>query len=834
MEFESLAPLLWLLLAVPLAAAYMSSLVNRPEWLKAISFALRVAGLALLALALCQPSIHRQSKAAHIVFLLDVSESVDIESALKACGEIRRLAASLKQGDSCSTLMFADGMREATPDEIEATLKKWAYGVSDDKFRGGTKLASSMLASRFLFPAGKAKRIIAFTDGIETDGELPAALSQLKRDGVDVLASRLQGVSKAEAAVSSFTCAATEAYRGEMLRFDTLVSANSDMSAKLRIANNAVVLKEFNLELKRGVTTRVPFEFPAREELGQTWSAELIPERDNFPLNNTSSCAVKVKGGLKVLALHLKPQMMKPFAKAMKEQDVDVELRGKAGLPASVSEMSAFDAIMLADFPATAMTPAQMEALKSYVRDFGGGLLMTGSENSFGLGGYYKTPVEDVLPLVSRYEKEKEQPSMSMVLVIDKSGSMSGEPVALAREAAKAAVDLIGPRDYIGVVAFDGEPYKICDMLPGSSSAEASSAIDSIAAGGGTNMHPAMQLGKEMLSSTPSKIRHMVILTDGQSLPGDFLGLATEMSDLSMTVSTVALGSADRELLSRIADIGRGRYYETTDAASIPRIFAKETIEASRTAIKEEPFNAVKAASPDFLDGVDFTSAPPLLGYVMARARPGARTQLLAESGDPLLATARFGLGSSAAFTSDATPQWASEWIDWRGFGKFWSQLVRAIARSSDSSGLSIAALHRKPLETKLALRASDETGRPRDGVEWDASLILPDDSCAKVDARQTGCGLYEFSFKEPHGQASTLRITDKSSGKVKTVELLKGQPREYLLGAEPDEAFKSLGSPKGKAADGLPPIRTNMPLRSILCALAILLLLAGILLRRI
>ena len=135
-----------------------------------------------------------------------------------------------------------------------------------------------------------------------------------------------------------------------------------------------------------------------------------------------------------------------------------MEARGRYGFPASLRELLAYDAVILADFPADLMTMEQMNVLKSFVRDFGRGLIMCGSENSFGLGGYYKTPIEEVLPSVSRYEKQKEQPSLSMVLIIDKSGSMGGAPIVLARQAAKAAVELLGVRDRVGVIAFDGRP----------------------------------------------------------------------------------------------------------------------------------------------------------------------------------------------------------------------------------------------------------------------------------------------------------------------------------------------------------------------------------------
>src|SRR6267142_2500910 len=84
--------------------------------------------------------------------------------------------------------------------------------------------------------------------------------------------------------------------------------------------------------------------------------------------------------------------------------------------------------------------------------------LATGDQ-AFGLGGYYKTTIEEILPVRSDFEKEKEKPSLAMVLVIDKSGSMGGIKMEMAKDAAKAAVELLGGNDKVGVIAFDADTF---------------------------------------------------------------------------------------------------------------------------------------------------------------------------------------------------------------------------------------------------------------------------------------------------------------------------------------------------------------------------------------
>ncbi|RYD30146.1 MAG: VWA domain-containing protein, partial [Verrucomicrobiaceae bacterium] len=331
----------------------------------------------------------------------------------------------------------------------------------------------------------------------------------------------------------------------------------------------------------------------------------------------------------------------------------------------------------------------QMQLLKSYVQDFGGGLAMMGSENSFGLGGYYKTPVEDVLPLVSRFEKEKEKPSLAMVLVIDKSGSMQGAPMALARQAAKASVELLGAQDQVAVIAFDGAPQLVSEMRRASERDAIQAAIDTIQEAGGTDLYSAMEMGKQILDNTTAKIKHMICLTDGQTEDRGFGSLTQALVDSGVTVSTVGMGDgAVGDLLQGIAEVGKGRYYQTNDPSNVPQIFTKETIQATKSAIKEDVYQAITVTDHPMLAGYADSDLPASLGYVMTEAKPTTQVVLAVESGDPLLAVGRFGLGQGLCFTSDLTEKWGGEWLAWDGCGKFWSQVLRSILKKEDVEGM--------------------------------------------------------------------------------------------------------------------------------------------------
>ena len=467
-------------------------------------------------------------------------------------------------------------------------------------------------------------------------------------------------------------------------------------------------------------------------------------------------------------------------------------MRGQYGLPETLEEIASFDAIVIADLPATALSPRQMQMIKHYVLDLGGGLVMMGSENSFGLGGYYKTPVEDVLPLVSRFEKEKEKPSLAMVLVIDKSGSMTGMPIALARQAAKAAVELLGPRDTVGVVGFDHEAQVVCEMTGASDVDSIQAAIDSLEAGGGTYMYPAMLTAKEMLEATPAKIRHMICLSDGMTQPADHESLVEEMADEGITVSTVALGEADKHLLASLAELGHGRYYETNDPANVPQIFTKETMEATKSAIKEDLYGCVQTGDHPILAGYTDSDLPFTLGYVMTEVKPTAQLLLAEETGDPLLAIGRYGLGTGMAYTSDLTEKWGGEWLAWDGCGKFWAQAIRGVLRKNSVDGMQVTT-RADADQWRFDIRRTADNGQPLNGLHWDAIALDENGQEEPVAVHEAGLGRFEATVPLTGVERLTVRLHDVDHDKTTVHHFNRPYPAEYRLARQTPPALSAL-----------------------------------------
>ncbi|MEM9412955.1 MAG: VWA domain-containing protein, partial [Planctomycetota bacterium] len=392
------------------------------------------------------------------------------------------------------------------------------------------------------------------------------------------------------------------------------------------------------------------------------------------------------------------------------------------------------------------------------------------------------------------FEKEKEKPSLAMVLVIDKSGSMQGLPIGLARQAAKSTVDLLSGRDEIGVIGFDSQPVVVSELKSATLKNDIFGSIDGLQAGGGTNMYPAMVLGKEMLDDASAKIKHMICLSDGHTQEADHESLVNAMINNGITVSTVALGEADRHLLSLIAEIGRGRYYETNDPTNVPQIFTKETMQASKSAIKEDLFGTVLSGDHPSLAGFEEADLPFTLGYVMTQAKPTAQTLLITESGDPLLAISRFGLGFGLAYTSDLTDRWGGEWLAWSDCGKFWGQILHAIVRKDDHEGIGISAQADNQI-WQIEIAATDANGKPQSNLDWEIDLLDQQGQLKSVEINETGLGLYVAEVPISERQNLTARLRDPESNRIHFVHYDRPYPNEYRLGTEIPKSLKLLNS---------------------------------------
>lgn len=665
----------------------------------------------------------------------------------------------------------------------------------------GTNLARAIEVATAAIPPSYVPSLVVVSDGNETDGDaLRAALTA----GVPIHTVPLPTRDEPEVQVAAVEAPA-EVRLGEPFYLEVDVVSNREGSGVLEIYRGDIKIldeEQGNIQLKKGENT---FRFRQEVTDGRLtdYTVRVRGFEDTLLDNNAASALVSAAGKPRVLLADSSPQHTEHLRWALQEHEIQVDVRPPEGIPADLADLQNYELIILSNVPATSLSMRQMDVMRTYVQDLGGGLIMIGGDQSFGLGGYYKTTVEEILPVRSNFEKEKEKPSLAMVIIIDKSGSMGGVKIELAKDAAKSAVELLGARDQVGVIAFDGNSFWISEIHSAADRGYVNERISTIVAGGGTSMYPPMVDAYEALSATVAKLKHVILLTDGISSPGDFEGIASQMSAERITLSTIGIGQgAHQDLLERLAQIGNGRYYFCDDPQSVPQIFAKETVTASKSAINEMPFIPQVVRPAPALSEIEIEAAPFLLGFVVTRPKPTCEFILATESGEPLLVWWRYGLGMTAAFTSDAKNRWAAEWLAWPQFGTFWAQLVRHTMRKSEAKGVYVE-VERQGNKAHVQLDAVDAVGRFRNEADVTLAVIGPDIGKGReeIPMRQTAPGRYVAEVETGEQGTYHLELSQTVGSQLafrQTRGLVVGYPDELRLRPTNEGLLRKLASVSG------------------------------------
>jgi secreted protein with Ig-like and vWFA domain len=171
---------------------------------------------------------------------------------------------------------------------------------------------------------------------------------------------------------------------------------------------------------------------------------------------------------------------------------------------------------------------------------------------------------------------------LALALVVDRSGSMTGLPLEMTKEALKSAVRALDRDDWVTIVIFDSAPVTLVEPRPMETGDALDAQIQRIQAGGGTDVLPALEHAGQSLTKegVPAR-RHVILMSDGQAPENELESIVGKLAQGGTTISTVALGAdAGRELLERIAGLGRGRFHRVDDPRSLPDVFREEVARA--------------------------------------------------------------------------------------------------------------------------------------------------------------------------------------------------------------------------------------------------------------
>lgn len=760
LRFETLWPLA-LLLVLPLVwwvgARGRRNLAPRH---RTLLIALRTGALIALALAAVRPAWHQRSQALSVVYALDVSRSVSPSFVTGALDWIERFQAEARPAHS-RIVAFADRpVVLSSVGEVRALEVADAAGRNERIAQDASDIERALDASLLALEGEHLKRIILLSDGNQTAGNVWRVLPRLQQAGVRVYPIPAAPRHPSDTWLEAIELPEDLRARQPATATVRVFSPNAG-PASITLLRGTRTLASRRVELKPGMNA-VSFQI----RLPAAGTAELVAEvtvaGDALAENNRIRRSVWVAEAPRVLYVEGTADAASYLAKALEGEGFEVQVSPASQLPVHAAQLARYDLLILSDVPARALANEQMQAVASYVRDLGGGLLFAGGENTFGEEGYARSAIEKALPV--EFQAQDKRKDLALVIAIDRSYSMKGRKMEYAKEAARASLDLLEEQHRFAVVAFDSQPYISVPMQQVRSKRRAEDQISRIQASGQTNIYPALGVVYRMLQQVESKAKHVILLSDGDTHPADFERLVARMKGAGIVVSTVTIGEGgDPQLMENIAKWGGGRDYLAANAESIPQIFAEETRKATRENMVEDSVRPVVSRRLAALAGIDFERAPALRGLVATRARETAEVSLATQDGAPLFARWQYGLGKSAVFASDVKNRWAADWLRWEGYGRFWGQLVRDVMRRENREAFDLR-VQQQGDSVSVSLSVLDTFGRFRNGLTPRVRVAAAGEE-KLLALRQNGPGSYAVSIASETGQA--LRVSLAPGGGI-------------------------------------------------------------------
>jgi uncharacterized membrane protein len=426
--------------------------------------------------------------------------------------------------------------------------------------------------------------------------------------------------------------------------------------------------------------------------------------------------------------------------------------------------------VVVDNVPAARFSLSRMNELERYVRQTGGGLIMLGGPASFGAGGYFQTPVEQLLPVSMDVTSTVRVPTLAMLFVVDKSGSMEASPgtgvskLDVVKEAVLSSVEIMNPYHLVGLISFDAAVERTVPVSRAAQRAEIARDVARLRSGGGTVLATAMEEAVTVLNDVKASTKHVIVLSDGLTRDADFRGLSRSLAEEGITVSTVSIGSdANKRLMRMISTEGGGRYYHTDDLSRIPRIFTEETSIVARNVVVEEAFFPTSSGDAPLLSGIPRDRLPALDGFVMTYPKDSARQLMDASEGHPLLATWQYGLGRAAAFTSSIDGRWGATWANWELLPRFAGQLVNWVQRPAYAGAVS-ATVARSGSTGAVQVEVTDGDSRYVNGAMVTAALARPDGRDQQIQLTQVGPGRYTGSVELADAGVHVLSVAGSAA----------------------------------------------------------------------
>lgn len=697
MSIEMSNPWWLLLLPVVIAGLIVSErfirMQNKERKIKYII--MRGVIALLLILSLSGLSFKITTKKVTTLFVVDMSDSN--EKNLEGMETyIRDMIQEMPKRNQAGVVVFGD---DTLVDQF-VTDRKIFSEISSAPVTTATNLEKAVSTALTIFPDDTAKRLVLITDGLENAGSVEKMAGMVTTQDVDVKVVKLEQNMGEEVYVSDLELP-EHVHVGDEFNVKVTIESNVTTQAVVSLYSGRTLKGQSTVNLTAGHNQFV-FQDVGEQNGTQDYHVMVEPVNDTMSMNNEYCAFTQVESEPRILLVEGTPDEGRELASILDSCGVRYDRITPTGVPEKMSDLIAYKAVIMVNVHARDLRQDFLDILESYVRDYAGGLICTGGDNSYAMGSYQETPLETILPVNMFLEGERQVPSMAVVMVIDHSGSMtdvaeggSGATcLDLAKEAALEGVNNLRDSDQIGIVAFDDTYNWVVPIQEASNRTDVANGIKTINVGGGTSIYPALDAAATGLQSSDAQIKHIILLTDGQDYYDQYNDVVNKINDNGITLSTVAVGTeSDQQLLQDLAERCGGRFYYTDINSGIPKIFAQEIILSGKSYLVNEEFVPIITSNSPMIEGLMDEGVPTLLGYIGATAKPQATVILRSEQGDPILSTWQYGLGRTIAWNTDANNEWTGNWANWENYVQLWDNMVNYVVSNTNVGGDSLEVI---------------------------------------------------------------------------------------------------------------------------------------------
>ncbi len=742
----------WYLLLIPVVALFLiitqRFMFTREKGSKIGQIVIRSILFLALILALAGFSVKFTGRKTTTVYLLDVSDSVR-DSKQDLINFVNESAKYKKKNDQVVVIAFGENAKM----EQFASENLAFSGFQTDVNTGATNLEDAVKVAIAELPKDTAGRVVLITDGNENEGTLKSAAAEVIASGCTFEIKKIEENISDEVYVSDMSIP-TEVGIGEKFNIEVEVESNVACDATVKLYAGRTLKGEQEVHLQKG-TNQLIFSDTQSDEGLKTYKVVVEAQKDTISVNNEFSSYTNIETQLPLLIVEGKEGNAKNYKKIMDSIDVTYNVSTPGTVPVDMPTLMQYSAVVLVDVFEADLREGFLDVLNEYVKNNGGGLIITGGSSSYALGGYRDTILEDMSPVYMDLRGENEIPSMAMAMVIDHSGSMDVSDgiesyLDLAKKSAAAAVDYLRPEDYVEVIAFDDAYSRVVPLQNVEDPKDVQSKIYSIPSGGGTSIYPALEAAVKDINGCNAMIKHIILLTDGQDYNTDYDQLMDIMNRAGITLSCVAVGSGCNDvLLNDLATKGGGRIFYSDGTSDLPRIFAQEVFLASNTYLVNEVFTPNLTSNDKIIREVPMDGyMPQLYGYVATSKKERSIQLLDSFQHDPILAYWQYGLGKTVAWTSDVSGEWSAEYSTWDNTPLLWHNIIKLVSEDNGMEG-TYANVEQNgnkatvtyttdeySADTKVVAIVYDEEGNPKE-IELDPKK--PGVYEAQIDTKDTG-----------------------------------------------------------------------------------------------